>query len=81
MNEFVSISELMQSRKDKINSKDITERFLFSLFDSSIMTQIVERMCTVKFLIASDWRSPIIVTRPNVFCIWFLRISSINLIV
>ena len=29
----------MQSRKDKINSKDITERFLFSLFDSSIMTQ------------------------------------------
>ena len=57
----------MQSRKDKINSKDITERFLFSLFDSSIMTQIVERMCTVKFLIASDWRSPIIVTRPNVF--------------
>ena len=29
----------MQSRKDKINSKDITGRFLFSLFDSSIMTQ------------------------------------------
>ena len=50
MNEFVSISELMQSRKDKINSKDITERFLFSLFDSSIMIQIVERMCTVKLL-------------------------------
>ena len=48
VNEFVSISELMQSRKDKINSKDITERFLFSLFDSSIMTQIVERVCTVK---------------------------------
>ena len=48
MNEFVSISELMQNRKDKINSKDITERFLFSLFDSSIMTQIVEIMCTVK---------------------------------
>ena len=69
VNEFVSISELMQSRKDKINSKDITERFLFSLFDSSIMKQIIERMCTVKFLIASDWRSPIIVTRPNVFCI------------
>ena len=23
------------------------------------------------FLIASDWCSPIIVTRPNVFCIWF----------
>ena len=33
--EFVPISELMQRRKDKINSQDITERFLFSLFDSS----------------------------------------------
>ena len=33
--EFVPISELMQRRKDKINSKDFTERFLFSLFDSS----------------------------------------------
>ena len=39
VNEFVSISELMQSRKVKIpiNSKDITERFLFSLLDTSIM--------------------------------------------
>ena len=59
----------MQSRKDEINSNDIMERLLFSLFDSSIMTQIVERMCTVKFLIASGCRSPIIVTRPNGFCI------------
>ena len=48
VNEFISISELMQNRKDKINSKDITERFLFSLFDSSVITQIVERMCKVK---------------------------------
>ena len=48
VNESISISELMQSRKDKINSKDVTERFLLSLFDSSIMTQIVERVCTVK---------------------------------
>ena len=48
MNEFASISELMQSRKDKINSKDITEKILFSLFDSSVMSQIVERVCTVK---------------------------------
>ena len=48
MNEFVSISELMQCRKGKINPKDITERFLFNLSDSSIMTQIVERVCTVK---------------------------------
>ena len=48
MNELVSIFELMESRKDKINYEDITERFLFSLFDSSVMTQIVERVCTVK---------------------------------
>ena len=51
MNEFVSISELTQSRKDKINSKDITERFLFSLFDPSVMSQIAERVCTLRFLI------------------------------
>ena len=63
MKEFVLISELMQGRKDKINSKDITERFLFSLFDSSVMAQIVESMRTVTFLIASDWRSSIIVIR------------------
>ena len=43
MNEFVSKSELTQSRKDKINSKYITGRFLFSLFDSSVMLQIAER--------------------------------------
>ena len=40
MNEFVSISELTQSKEDKINSKDITERFLFCLFDSSVLSQI-----------------------------------------
>ena len=48
VNEFVSISELTQSRKDKINSKDITEKNLFRLFDSSVVSQIVERLCTVK---------------------------------
>ena len=48
VNEFVSISKLTQSRKDKINSKDITEKNLFSLFDSSVVSQIVERLCTVK---------------------------------
>ena len=50
MNEFVSISELTQSRKDKINSKDITGRFLFSLFDSSVMLQIAERVCILRSL-------------------------------
>ena len=35
----------MQTRKDKITSKDITEGgFLFSLFDTSIMSQRVERV-------------------------------------
>ena len=63
MNEIVSISELMQNIKDKINYKDITERFLFSLFDSSVMTQIAERVYSkVIFSIASDWCSPIILT-------------------
>ena len=51
MNEFVSISKLMQGRKDKTNSKDIKEIFLFSLFDSSVMTQIVKGICTVKYSI------------------------------
>ena len=46
VNEFVSTSGLMQSRKYKIHPNDITERFLFSLFDSSIMTQVVDRVCT-----------------------------------
>ena len=67
MTEFVSIYELMQRIKDKTNSKDITERFLFRLFDSSIVMQVVERVLSkvIIFLIASDWCSPIIVT--NVF--------------
>ena len=51
MNEFVSISELTQSIKDKINSKDITGRFLFSLFDSSVMLQIAERVCILRSVI------------------------------
>ena len=74
MNEFVSISELLLNRKDKINSKDITERFLFSLFDPSIMTQIVERVHikVIIFLIASDWYSPIIIIT-NVFLHFILK--------
>ena len=57
----------MQSRKGKFNCKDITENFLFSLFDSSIMSQIVERVYSKVniFLIASDWCSPIMVTNLN----------------
>ena len=64
MNELVSISELMESRKDKASSKDITERFLYSLFDSSVMTQMVERVYSkvIIFSVASDWCSRIIVT-------------------
>ena len=44
VNKFVFISKLMQSRKDKIDSKDITERLLFNLFDTSIMSHIVVRV-------------------------------------
>ena len=45
----------MQSRKDKINSKDITETFLFSLFDSSMMTQMVERVYSKIIIFNSFW--------------------------
>ena len=41
----------MESRKDKINSKDITERFVFNLFDSSVELQIAERVYTLRSLI------------------------------
>ena len=51
MNEFVSISELTQSRKIKSTLNDVTGRFLFSLFDSSVMLQIAERVCTLMSLI------------------------------
>ena len=44
------MSEPTQRRKDKSNSKDITERFLFSLFDSTVMSQIAERVCTLRSL-------------------------------
>ena len=55
------------SRKDKTNTKDITQRFLFGLFDLSVMAQIIERVYSkvITFLIASDWCLSIIVT--NVF--------------
>ena len=70
----------MQSRKDKINSNDITERFLFSLFATSVMSQIAEGACKIiPLLIASDWCYAIIVS--NVSCIRFLRISKISFIV
>ena len=35
----------------KIKSTLSTERFLFSLFDSSVMPQIAERVCTLASLI------------------------------
>ena len=44
MNEFVFISELTKSRKHKIDSKDITKRLLMSFLDSSVMSQIRERV-------------------------------------
>ena len=40
-------------KAEKINStlKDITGRLLFSLFDSSVLLQITERVCTLRSLI------------------------------
>ena len=70
MNEFVSISALMQSRKYKIDSKDITERFQFIWlinYDTNSRKNVYSKV--ILFLIASDWCSPIIVTKPNAFCI------------
>ena len=59
----------LQDGKDKIpiystiDFDDITERFLFSLFDTSTTPQIIERVCKiVLFLIAADCFSVIIVT-------------------
>ena len=69
----------LQDRKDKIpihstiDFDDITERFLFSLFDTSTTSQIIEIVCKiVLFLIAVHCFSLIIVT--EVFCMQFLRI-------
>ena len=68
-NEFCSISKHLQDRKDKIpihstnDFDDITERFLFSLFDTSTTSQIIESVCKiVLFLIAAGFFSVIIVT-------------------
>ena len=51
MNGFVSISELTKAEKIKPTLKDITGRFRFSVFDSSVMLQIAERVCTLRSLI------------------------------
>ena len=59
MNEFASISEILQSRKDKISIKYIKG------FDTSIISQIVERVCktVLYFLVVADWFSSIIVSK------------------
>ena len=49
VNEFVPMTKLIQIRNDKINSEDTTETFVFSLFDLSVMSEIVDRVSTVKF--------------------------------
>ena len=48
MYKFVFILQLMHFRKDKINSKGTTDWLLFSSFGSSTMSEIVERVCTVR---------------------------------
>ena len=69
----------LQDGKDKIpiystiDFDNITERFLFSSFDTSTTSQIIECVCIiVLFLIAADCFSLIIVT--EVFFMRFLRI-------
>ena len=80
------MSKLLQDRKDKItfhSTKDfdnITERFLFSLFDTSTTSKIIESVCkTVLFLIVADFFSVIIVT--EVFLHAILKNCRVNLIV
>ena len=62
VNEFVYLFVLLRSRNDKFptnsinslrKSKDITERFLFSLFDT--MSQIVERVYKIILFFKSIW--------------------------
>ena len=48
VNEFVPMTKLIQIRNDKINSEDTTETFVLSLFDLSVMSEIVDRVSTVK---------------------------------
>ena len=69
VNEFVSASQLSQSRNDKIPSNSIKG------FDTSIMSQVIERVCKIVlfFLIAADCFSPVIVS--NLFYSWFLIIA------
>ena len=76
VNEFVSISELTESREVKIplNPKDITERFLFSALDRSFIQQIIERKCkSILFLIASDWFSEI-----NVYDVFWCKSQELQ---
>ena len=76
VNEFVSISELAESREVKIplNPKDITERFLFSVLDRSFIQQIIERRCkSILFLIASDWFSEI-----NVYDVFWCKSQELQ---
>ena len=79
--EFFPIFKLLQNRKDKIpihstkGLEDITERFLFSLFDTSATSQIIESVDKIVLcLIAPDGFSLFIVT--EVFCMQFLRIEG-----
>ena len=62
VNDFVYLFVLLRSRNDKFptnsinslrKSKDITERFLFSLFDT--MSEIVERVYKIILFFKSIW--------------------------
>ena len=74
VNEFVSVSELLQSWKDKIPINCIKG------FDTSFMSRIVEWVCKIvlSFLIESEWLPPIF--KSNVFCSWFLRMLYVSVV-
>ena len=63
-----------QSKLSKVlrKSKDTTKKFLFSLFDTSVVSQIIEGVIK-RILIADDWFSLVIVS--NIFCMQFSRIA------
>ena len=61
VDEFVLVTKpWKKENKILIYSKDITAGFLFNLFDTSIISRIIESLCNiVMFSIAADWFSPI----------------------
>ena len=76
---FFTISKLLQIRRDKIpihstkGFQDFAESFLFNLFDTSTISQMIESACKIVLVLkAADCFS--FVTVGEVYCMRFLRI-------